>query len=78
MSSIPCKRQSSGSCGGSAFAFVTSRKKVSILPAGIMVIKILPCAYATYAQTYVLDEVRPVTEGVQKRDHHLLNRCLNH
>ncbi len=33
-SSMPCARHSAGSCGGIAFAFVTSRKNASIRPAG--------------------------------------------
>jgi len=49
--SMPCARQRAGSCGGMALAFVTSRKKASILPAGIKAISILPRAFPTCAQT---------------------------
>ena len=35
-----------------AFAFVTSRKKASILPAGMNAIRILPRASPTWAQTW--------------------------
>jgi len=40
--SMPWARHNTGSCGGMALALVTSRKKASMLPAGINVIRILP------------------------------------
>ena len=40
--SMPCARHSAGSCGGIALAFVTSRKKASILPAGEKATNIRP------------------------------------
>src|SRR5947209_7700740 len=50
--SIPWARHTPGSCGGIAFALVTSRKKASIFPAGKNATRIRPRAEPTKAQTW--------------------------
>jgi hypothetical protein len=49
---MPWARQSAGSSGGMALAFVTSRKKASILPAGAKPTRSRPTASPTYAQVW--------------------------
>ena len=48
---MPYARHNSGSWGGIALALVTSRKKASILPAGLKAIRIRPRASPAKAQT---------------------------
>ncbi len=50
-SCMPCACHSAGSCGGIAFALVTSRKNASIWPAGWKVIRIRPREAPTEAHT---------------------------